>query len=146
MCVPDYGECTATICCELEGGIDTYLAAWVLGDKLQAVGFKNYLMGSLYPRYCLNQGLFGTSIKPKQITPATFSYILDHTTTNSRLRQLFKDIVTTWFQDPNHVGGSGEEWDEVLQDHEDARVILLTRLRCDPSTRHFVKDKEDYME
>lgn len=42
--------------------------------------------------------------------------------------------------------GTIEDWDSLLQDHSDIRILLLENFRQDPSLRTHIKDVKEYLE
>ncbi|KAJ4305233.1 hypothetical protein N0V90_000764 [Kalmusia sp. IMI 367209] len=96
--------------------------AWILGDRLMSVPFKNYAMERIYNRHTV----FTLSAA---VSTVDFEYVCANTTEGSKLRRFYIDFVVTHFAKPDKVVGKTKEWDNVLMDHDDARTSLLNALR-----------------
>jgi hypothetical protein len=113
--------------------------AWVLGDKLQSVGFKNYAMTRIYQQY-------ETSIVRRAIPTTHFDYVCASTKPGSKLRQFFLDVVGANLSNKSRVVGTSEEWDEVFQKYADARTFILKSVMMAPPGSLSVKPLSVYME
>lgn len=112
--------------------------AWVLGDKLNVQGFKNYAMVRLYVAYVSQN-------EPRAVRMIDVKYSCSHSASESLLQQFFLDVVATHFTNPNRVNGTVQELDAILQEYPDAGTFLLESLMTDQSQRQFIKAKEAYM-
>ena len=115
---------------------------WVLGDKLMSPGFKNYAMGNLYTSYSPSFTLFAS----RAVSAEHFAYACSNAMVGSPLRRFYVDFVATYYGESSRVTSSTEEWDEVMQEHDDVRIFLLHALRAAPIQRKFLKDVVNYME
>jgi hypothetical protein len=115
------------------------IQAWVLGDKLQSVDFKNYVMTRLHQQYAV----------PKTSGPVTtthFDYVCASTKPRSKLRQFFFDVVGTNLSNRSCVLGTCEEWDVVFQKYADARTFILRGFMMSPAGCPSVEPVYAYME
>ncbi|KAF2271808.1 uncharacterized protein EI97DRAFT_504700 [Westerdykella ornata] len=112
--------------------------AWIMGDKLLAVPFKNYAMGKLYGTW--------TADSPIRLDTATLQVVLDGTMPGSKLRLFFLDAFTTLYSNPDRLDGDTEDWDEILLNHDDARKLLLESYSARRTVKTFIKAKDIYME
>ncbi|KAF2819061.1 hypothetical protein CC86DRAFT_472458 [Ophiobolus disseminans] len=113
--------------------------AWVLGDKLQSVEFKDCIMHRLYTEY--------TSQGPiKTIYPWQIQYVCRSTEPDSKLRLFFLDILAAYFPDKSRVGGTWEQWDAVFQKYADARAFMLWSYMTMTADRLYIKPYARYME
>ena len=119
--------------------VSTDAKAWVLGDKLLSVNFKNYAMRRLYTQYAINGN-------PKPVRITDIKYACMNSAVSSPLRRFFFDLATAHFHNTARIVGTAEEWDEFLQDHADVRVFLLGGFRMDFHQRQFFKTMDAYME
>jgi hypothetical protein len=113
--------------------------AWVLGDSLRSVGFKNAGMARLHASIKFLQ-------KPKPVTPADVKYVITSTAAGSKLRRFFFDFVATYFADSTRVADTTEEWDESVVEQADARLFFLRGFRMGTNQRQIIRPKEVYME
>ncbi|KAH4939253.1 hypothetical protein HBI67_064750 [Parastagonospora nodorum] len=120
-------------------GVNIDAQAWVLGDRLGSIQFKNYAMGRLYARYT-------SAFEPHSIVTADVNYSYEQTAHDSRLRMLFNNLLAVNFLDCERTVGSTAEWDGVLQKHPQLRVSLLGRLRVGSHILGRIRDLEKYME
>jgi hypothetical protein len=101
--------------------------------------FKDYAMSNLYGD--------PTTFPFKTVAAAKdVAYVCSNTMIGSPLRRFYLDFSATYFSDPYHVTGSTEEWDQVMQEHEDVRIFLLDALRVAPEQRNVLKGVGDYAE
>ena len=113
-----------------DGSADVF--AWVLGDKLQSVDFKNYVMGRLYTD-------FFSPVGSRVVIPDQIDYICSWTKPDAKLRLFFLDILATHFSDEYRVNGTWEQWDAVFQKHVDARTFILRSFTAAPAERRYIK-------
>jgi hypothetical protein len=97
--------------------------AWVLGDRLQSTGFKNYSMDRLYAQ-------FATTFAQTPITTADVHYTFTQSSLNSKLRMFLRHFLSIHLLNPTRAKGTSAEWDDVLQEHAKLRRFLLSRLRA----------------
>jgi hypothetical protein len=112
-------------------------AAWVLGAKLKTPAFQNYAMDRLYT--VLN-GMVSLPVTPEEL-----GFAFTNCATGTPLPKLYLDLLSQHFGNSARVKGTATEWDGVLQEHANARIVLLQRLGCDPKQRAYVKEKGAYM-
>ena len=63
------------------------------------------------------------------------------------LRKFYIDFLLQNFTSQGNLQGTVEEWDEVLQSYDDARLLLLQRLRMSShEITQCIKSKEEYYE
>jgi len=125
------------------GCANSFAAAWVLGDKLMAPAFKDYALSRLYMWHSSSSSFNSTTMA---VAAKDVAYALANTTVGSPLRRFYLDFAATYFADPKRVTSSTEDWDEVILEHDDARIFLLRAFRAAPAERCFLKDVAHYME
>ena len=109
-----------------------------MGSKLLSVEFQNYAMRRLYTGYA-------TGLIPKPLKIVDFEYVCKNSATGSQLRQLFFTIVAIHFTNSGRIEGSVEDWDRILLEHPEARLLLLKEFRMPPWNRQSIKAMEEYM-
>lgn len=112
---------------------------WVLGDKLLCSEFKNYAMSRLY-------ALHTASFFARPVTCDDVQYVCDNSGPSSKLRQFYTDFVLEYFGAPSKLCGTIEDWDTVLQNCSDIRVLLLRNFRHGLSMQLHLEEVEDYLE
>lgn len=112
--------------------------AWVLGDRLRSIDFKNYAMNRLYDQYA-------TNFAPKPVTTADMRYAFRESNAKSPLRQIFLDLFAAHFKNKSRIQGETEEWDAVMQDHAELRMHFLIGLRSGSDEPKIQFQKETYM-
>ncbi|ORY14295.1 hypothetical protein BCR34DRAFT_646687 [Clohesyomyces aquaticus] len=123
-------------------GASVHAAAWVLGDKLKGMDFKNYAMSRLYFEH---DGRVGAGQK-FPIMPLDVSLACSNSLSGSSLRRFYFDILAAHFDDLQKVAGLTEEWDKIMAVHTDARASFLHSMTTDKAMRNPVKELEQYME
>ncbi|KAI8937142.1 hypothetical protein NX059_006356 [Plenodomus lindquistii] len=98
-----------------ENTTTTHAKSWILADKLLCEEFKDHAMKRLRTR--------------QSMTPQEVLYVCENTEPGSELRNFFMAFVLDHFADPGRLEGSAEEWDEVLMEHADLRVLVLQSFR-----------------
>jgi hypothetical protein len=109
------------------------LQAWVHGTRLRSTEFKNYAMSRIY------------SQKTTNITPANVRYSFTHTAAKSKLHQFYLDLFPRHFKSISRVAGDLEEWDRVMQEHQELRICFLHGMSNSGNEQKELH-KEDYME
>lgn len=71
------------------------IQAWMLGDHLQSVAFKNYTMRRVYGKHTG----FGTSL----LTLTDAAYVFDLSPIGSKICTFFTDFLTLYFSDPMRI-------------------------------------------
>jgi hypothetical protein len=117
----------------------THMRVWFLGDKLLCVPFQNHAMSALYSRDM-------TDVAVKPVTPDEFAWLCANTPTVSTLRAFFINLVAKYFTDAQRVQGTPKQWDEVLQEHGDARRLAVKDLMKQPWQRAFKEGLHAYLE
>lgn len=112
---------------------------WVLGDKLLCSEFKNYALSRLYDQHIAAS--FGRAVPYNDV-----QYAWDNTAPAAKLRQFYVDFVIQYFENPSKLLGTTGDWDELLQNHSDIRILLLQNFRHDPSKRMQIRDVREYLE
>lgn len=120
-------------------GVSLDAQAWILGDTIKAVHFKNYVMERLYNEY-------SRGFAPKPITIADVKYVCTYSAKNSKMLQLFLDLLALHFRDTTRVKGTIVQWDDVMQQHPRIRLCLLLGLRSGRDDAKSIHPKETYME
>jgi hypothetical protein len=120
-------------------GVSIEAQAWVLGDRLRSIDFKNYAMNRLYDQYA-------TNFAPKPVTTADMRYVFGESNANSPLRQIFLDLFAAYFKNKSRIQGETEEWDAVMQDYAELRMHFLIGLRSGPDEPKLHFQKRTYME
>jgi hypothetical protein len=113
--------------------------AWVLGHRLQSVGFKNYAMGRLYAQY-------GTPFASKPLRTDDVHYVFTHTTPDSKLCKFFQDFVVSNFQKAKRTEGTSAMWDGVFQAHPTLRQAFISGLRQHTIQPPTISPEQTYME
>ncbi|CAH0018687.1 unnamed protein product [Clonostachys rhizophaga] len=111
----------------------------VLGDKLLCSEFKNYALSRLYGQHIATS--FGRAVPCNDV-----QYAWDNTAPAAKLRQFYVDFVIQYFENPRKLSGTIGDWDTLLQNHPDIRMLLLQNFRHDPSKRTQIKDLREYLE
>jgi len=114
-------------------------SAWILGDKLQCIDFKNHVMTRLYSQYAAPQA-------SQVVTTEQIDYVCSSTQPGSKLRSFFLDILATHLADKTRVIGTWEEWDAVFQKFPDARAFVLQSSMTMPAERRYIKWLCQYLE
>jgi hypothetical protein len=112
--------------------------AWVLGDCLDAVAFKNFAMKSLHNIYFPAH----TKIPKLTVGPKLIDYCCAMTTGNSKLYQFFIAVLVGYWHDNDIICYSHkerEQWDAIWDEHRDVRSDVLFYTNQKPSIR-----KESY--
>lgn len=110
---------------------------WVLGDKLLCIGFKNYAMGRIYAQHTATS--FNTAV-----TTSDVEYACDNSAMHSKLREFYVTFAATYFNNPNRIHGSAEEWDGLFLKCADMRLLLLQGFRL--GDRDFLKSEGHYFD
>ncbi|KAH7138796.1 hypothetical protein B0J11DRAFT_451349, partial [Dendryphion nanum] len=97
-----------------------HAAAWVLGEKYQAISFQNCAMRNIY---YLHEGIFANELIPSEV-----QFVFQNSSSGSLLREFYLDMLGTHFTGPNRSKTSSQEWDRVMQDHAEVRVRILSLL------------------
>jgi hypothetical protein len=113
--------------------------AWILGDQIRSVGFKNYVMNHLYDDYA-------TNFSPKAITPEDVAYAFKHSSADSKLRLFYLDLFPKQWKNMPCVSNNVEEWDEIVHDHKDFRMRFYDGMRPDKYGKNAALLKQTYME
>ncbi|KAF2822379.1 hypothetical protein CC86DRAFT_372916 [Ophiobolus disseminans] len=125
---------------EPEHQIGRDVKCWILGDKLLDKGFKNFAMSRVYRQYTA-LGSFARAITTDEVR-----HVLENTAPRSKLRQLYLQLVVQHFANPLRLRGTTENWDELLLDHADARLLFFQNFRIAPEQRNLVKAEQEYMD
>lgn len=94
--------------------------AWVFGDRIQCVEFKNYAMDRLYTQY--NRRIF-----PRTITTCDVRYTFTQSARDSKLQLLYKHLLAARFFQRENVEGTASQWDSVLQEHNQLRMFIMEK-------------------
>jgi hypothetical protein len=119
--------------------VNHHARCYVLGDKLLSTGFKNYAMHRLYAQYSAKR------IFLDPVTTQDARYVWDNTAVGSKLRQFYLDYFAQHFANQSRLKGSTEEWDDLLMDFPDARLVLLKSFRASLEQRVCVKSEGEYL-
>jgi hypothetical protein len=120
--------------------------AWVLGDKLLCTSFKNYAMTRLVTQHIRLAVQPAQSPAYEPVRTVEIDYACSNSPPGSKLRHFFFNIVSTHFANPEHVQGTVHEWDQVLQQHDDARIFVLKRFKKASNERGVPKKLADYLD
>jgi hypothetical protein len=112
---------------------------WVLGDKLLCSEFKNYALSRLYGQHVATS--FSRAVPYNDV-----QYAWDNTAPAAKLRQFYVDFVIQYFENPSRLSGTIGDWDALLQNHPDIRILLLQNFRHDPTKRTQIRDLREYLE
>jgi hypothetical protein len=120
--------------------------AWVLGDYLDAVEFKNFAMRNLHDIY-FPPG----DAKPKVgIGANAIDYCCKHATARSTLNNLYLKFTIKWYHDQDLIGYTAKnrwEWDALWDEHRAFRNRLLYYLNQRECERaRFMDSLEQFME
>lgn len=111
----------------------------VLSDKLLSTAFRNTAMSRPHEQH--NPG----SRLSTPITTHDARYVWNNTATGSKLRQFYLDFLAQYFANPARLKGSAEEWDALLLEYSDARLILLKSMRAAFAQPVCVKAEREYL-
>ncbi|EMD86690.1 hypothetical protein COCHEDRAFT_1207130 [Bipolaris maydis C5] len=103
----------------------------------KAVGFKNYAMGRIYAQHTATS--FNTAV-----TTSDVEHACDNSAMHSKLREFYVAFVVTYFNNPNRIHGSAEEWDGFFLKCADMRLLLLQGFRL--GDRDFLKSEGHYFD
>jgi hypothetical protein len=97
--------------------------AWVLGDYLDAVEFKNFALKNLYDIY------FPVSGPPKStIGPEVLDYCCAMTPVKSKLYTFFRNVLIVYWHDTDVIiydADNRETWDNIWAENPEMRSDLL---------------------
>jgi hypothetical protein len=98
--------------------------AWVMGDYLDAVGFKNFALKNLHGIYFPpdNQAPRST------VGPELIDYCCAMSPVNSSLYNLISDVLIVFWDDCNVViynDTNNKQWDEIWDEHRKFRNSIL---------------------
>lgn len=103
-------------------GVSIDAQAWVLGDRLQALEFKNHAMERLYSAHVI-----GT----QAITPADVDYAFRRSAPASKLRAFYKHLLGALFSDRERAQGSYHQWWTLIVEHEEVGMFIVIAKRHD---------------
>jgi hypothetical protein len=115
------------------------LQAWVFGDQMRSIGFKNYILNRIYDQHVMN-------LSPKAVTPADVAYVFKHTADASKLRQFYLDLFPKQWKSMPCISRDFQEWDNVVREHKDFRMRFYETMRPDEYEKPVVLFKDTYME
>jgi hypothetical protein len=108
--------------------------AWVLGDYLDAVEFKNFAIRTLYYIYFPSD-----CSKPKcGVGPKAIEHCCTKATEESGLVALYLSVLVVYWGEPgfiSYVGDSSDEWDAIWERHHGFRNNLLRGLSQEKEDR-----------
>tara|TARA_R110002003_G_scaffold121_5_gene10700 strand:+ start:37872 stop:38525 length:654 start_codon:yes stop_codon:yes gene_type:complete len=107
--------------------------AWVLGDYLDAVEFKNFAIRNLYDIYFPSDGSPKTSVGP-----AAIQHCCSTTLATSRLYNLYCDFLVVYWHDSTIIQYSAEnqhEWEDIWDKHREFRNNVLYFTNQKPKVR-----------
>jgi hypothetical protein len=113
--------------------------AWIIGDQMRSIGFKNYAMNRLYDQYA-------TNFAPKAITPADVAYAFKHRAADSKLRQFYLDLFPKQWKNLPCISKNVEEWDEIVHEHKDFRMRFYDAVSPGQYGKNTAMLKNTYME
>lgn len=120
--------------------------AWVLGDYLDAIEFKNFAMRNLYKIY-LPENM---SAPLSGIGPKAIEYCCSNTSTISPLTRFFKDVLTKYWYSTDVIKyglDSRSDWDAIWNSCPEFRNSLLFHTNQKSKGRSSTcKPIEDYLE
>ncbi len=108
-------------------------AAWVLGDYLDAIEFKNCAMDHLFHAYMVTTIPWRT----KPLLPSAIEYCCVNSTPGSRLRKLYLSIAVKYWTEKSRVvynasytdhSSYSEHWSEIWTKYPEFRDELLRSL------------------
>ncbi|OAL00509.1 hypothetical protein IQ06DRAFT_377305 [Phaeosphaeriaceae sp. SRC1lsM3a] len=94
--------------------------AWVFGDRIQCIEFKNYAMDRLYTQY--NRSIF-----PRTVTTCDVRYTFTQSARDSKLQLLYKHLLAARFFQRENVKGTASQWDSILQEHNQLRMFIMEK-------------------
>ena len=86
------------------------------------------------------------TIFSRAVTTHDVQYACRNSAPGSKLRQLYIALVATNFANSDRIPGAVDEWDKLLLEHADMRLLVLQSFRMDAIDRAFVKSEEHYLE
>jgi hypothetical protein len=120
--------------------------AWVLGDYLNAVEFKNFAMKNLHSFYFPPND----QVSKSKVEPELVDYCCTNSPVTSYLYALFRDILITYWHDnsiTNYRRETREKWNTIWDEHRDFRNDVLYYTNQDPEHRGQArKSVESYLE
>jgi hypothetical protein len=120
--------------------------AWVLGDYLDAVEFKNFAMKNLHSIYFPPDNQMPKST----VGPELVEYCCSNSPVTSHLHALFKDILITYWHDIviiHYRQETREKWNTIWDEHRDFRNDVLYYTNQEPEHRSEArKSVESYLE
>ncbi|KAM0355077.1 hypothetical protein ACHAPU_000934 [Fusarium lateritium] len=112
---------------------------WVLGDKLQCNGFKNYALGLLYSQHI-------TSTPAVAMQYNIVAWVCAFTSLNSKLGKFYVDFVIQHFSDSGKLCGDTATWDRLLQGYPELRILVLESWRDNQQGQNRIADVKDHLE
>ncbi|TVY63244.1 hypothetical protein Focb16_v014312 [Fusarium oxysporum f. sp. cubense] len=112
---------------------------WVLGDKLRSIEFQNYSMRHLHEQH--TRPIFG-----RPMTCDDVQYVCSNTSPGSKLRNFYMNFVVEHFGSPAKLLGSSTDWDTLLQNQSEIRILLLDKFRKSTFSPSRVEGIDEYLE
>lgn len=83
----------------------------------------------------------------RSVTVNDVRFVRDHSGEGSKLRLFFLDFIIANFSNKGRVNGHTVDWDELLLDYSDLRLLLLVSFRTVPSSGQTeVQSTQNYFE
>jgi hypothetical protein len=109
----------------------------MLGNKLQATEFQNYIMEQIY-RVTLEESLW------TRLGHASLWSILSYAPAGSPLREFFLDFWSTHCLSTDHLLPEKRRFSDLLVNFKDARDCLIEAVIA-PSEKRVIKSKDNYI-
>lgn len=122
----------------LHPSVSLHAQTWILGDRLQCVHFKNYVMDGLYTSHA-------SDLDHEPFTTFDVDYAFTHCVPESKLCLLYKHLLAKCISVPDHAAGSPEDWLAVLKKHAGLGVFVMEAMRTG-SKKEIVQPLRDYMD
>lgn len=126
--------------CTLGPSPSIHARCWVLADYLLCNEFKTYAISRLFKDHVDGSTVFGNA----GVNYADVEYACSFTAPDSKLRGFYMDFAVDHFADTRMLRGTTAQWDEIFQNHPQARLRLLERFRC--PWKVYIKSMEYYLE
>ncbi|RBR12964.1 hypothetical protein FVER53590_06547 [Fusarium verticillioides] len=111
---------------------------WVLGDKLRSIEFKNCAMRRLHEQH--TRPTFG-----RPMTCDDVQYVYSNTSPGSQLRSFYKHFVVEHFGSPDKLLGTSSDWDKLLQNQPEIRILLLKKFRESTFLKSHIESIDKYL-
>ncbi|KAF2745119.1 hypothetical protein M011DRAFT_469830 [Sporormia fimetaria CBS 119925] len=117
----------------------SHVDLWILGDKLEALKFKNYAMAKLLCQHA-SEG------ERRLLRPNHLDRAFEETSTESHLRKFMSDYLVSYYPDTDRFAGETSAWIEVFQKHGFAWTASLQLRNELPNEKKALKSQKEYFD